>query len=279
VPARTSQVWSQQVEPSSPQKVFREALPTHLIPWEPLPTPPPPAPPGAVGAAERNAVAAYADRTDTASVTSTASSNDFRQASLSLPDGAHAQVRTTEQVAPLDILDFAQAVDPEEIAEQEAILASIATSQSGMQEPPSADRLAKNIHGGASMDWPSKAGEWGSGATGKAAVAPVTQAWPTSAAVDPWASNPAWPPSVTASDPWASLPEISGKTDGEQNGGLSPTAAGHSPARGASRQALLSQMGMGVSQVRPGRRDGPYLANPLPEVLKQRLEQRESLLG
>jgi len=209
-------------------------------------------------------MAAYADRTDTASLTSTASSSDLRQANLSLPDTADAQVHSTEQVAPLDILEFAEAVDPEELAEQQAILASIASSQSGIQEPPSADRFGQNIQGGASMDWATKASEGGSGTPGKAAVASATQAWPSSAAVDPWAPNPAWPPSATASDPWASLPEISGKTGGEQSEGLSPTPAGRSPARGASRQALLLQMGMGVSQVRPGRREG--------------LEQRESLL-
>lgn len=199
-----------------------------------------------------------------------------------MPDAAHAHAHSTEQAAPLDILDLAEAVDPEEIAEQQAILASIALSQSGVQEPSSTDRFGENIHGGASKDWPAEASEWGSGTTGKAAVAPVTQAWPSSAAVDPWASNPAWPPSATASDPWASLPEISGKTGAETSEGLSPTAAGRSPARGASRQALLSQMGMGVGnqpKVRADRREGPYLDNKLPEVLKQRLEQRSSLLG
>jgi len=266
VPARTSQVWPQQAEPSSPQqKVIRGALPTHLIPWEPVPTPPPPALPGAARSAERNTIAEYADRTDTASATSTASSSDLRQANLTLLDTAHAHVHSTEQVVPLDILDLAEAVGPEELAEQQAILASIATSQSGIQEPPSADQFGNNIHGGASMDWPTKASKRGSGTTGTAVVARMMQAWPSSAAVDPWASKPAWPPSATASDPWASLPEISGKTGGEQSEGLSPTPAGRSPARGASRQALLSQMGMGVSKVRLGRGEG--------------LEQRESLLG
>lgn len=288
MPARTSQarkmkvtdteeVWPQQAEGSSPRKAVREALPTHLIPWEPLPTPPPPAPPGAVGAVERSAMVATADRTDTASVDSTASSNDLRQAHLSLADTAPAQVQSTTEAVPIEslgMLGFSEVVDPEEIAEQEAILASIATSQSGIQEPLSTDRFGKNIHGDASMDWPKESSEWGSGTTGKAAAAPVTQAWPSTAA-DPWTSNTAWPSSTTASDPWACLPEIEGAEKSETK---SPKEGGRSPARGTSRQALLSQMGMGVS-IRSGRRQGPHLENNLPEALSQRLEQRESLLG
>lgn len=223
-------------------------------------------------------MAGYAERTDTASVTSTASSNDLRQASLSMSDTSRAQAHSTEQVAPLDILDFAEAVDPDDIAEQQAILASIATSQSGMQATPSTNQFGQDIRGSTSMDWPSEAGVWGSGTTGKVASAPATQAWPTTAAADPWAANPVWPPSTNASDPWASLPEVSGKAGPEKSETVSPTAGGHSPARGASRQALLSQMGMGVSQTRATQRDRPYLENKLPEVLAQRLEQRETLL-